>query len=308
MLSLVGKTPIIKFKNEINHHNLYAKCEWLNPTGSIKDRVAKYIIQELISTNKLQPNQPIIEASSGNMGTSLAAIGKLYNHPVHITCPSKTGSIKRAMIENFGANLTICKNTSDSKNPNFYVNKAKSLVNQLNGILIDQYDNPLNTLCHYKTTGLEIVNHFLTQLLDIDYFITVGGSGGTITGCAKRIKEIFPKAKVIMPDPKGSVYYDIFYNGKTIQENIYSYKVEGPGNPVFCKSMDLAYIDEITQFTDNQAIQGCKDLADEQGIYAGHSSGANYFIAKKLIEKLPSNRKYNIVIMILDSGMKYSFN
>lgn len=110
-----------------------------------------------------------------------------------------------------------------------------------------------------------------------------------------------------MPDPKGSVYYDIFYHGAPIQENIYSYKVEGPGNPVFCKSMDLSFIDEIIQFTDNQAIQGCYDLAHEQGIYAGHSSGANYFIAKKLIEKLPQNQSYNILIMILDSGMKYTF-
>lgn len=92
------------------------------------------------------------------------------------------------------------------------------------------------------------------------------------------------------------------------KQNIHSYKVEGPGNPVFCKSMDLSYIDEVIQFTDNQAMQGCDELAIEQGIYAGHSSGANYFIAKKLIEKLPKDKNYNILIMILDSGMKYDFN
>ncbi|OEZ33375.1 cystathionine beta-synthase [Francisella endosymbiont of Amblyomma maculatum] len=307
MLSLIGKTPIIKLKNTINNHNLYAKCEWLNPTGSIKDRVAKYILEDLIINKKISSKQAIVEASSGNMGTSLAAIGKLYGHPVYITCPAKTGKIKRTMIRSFSANLTICKNTADYNDKDFYVNKAKQIVKDISGILINQYDNQLNTECHYKTTGQEIVNYFLTQLFNIDYFITVGGSGGTITGCAKRIKEIYPQTKVIMPDPKGSVYYDIFHHGAPIQENIHSYKVEGPGNPVFCNSMDLSYIDEIIQFTDDQAIQGCHYLANEQGIYAGHSSGANYFVAKKLIEKLPQHQSYNILIMVLDSGMKYTF-
>ncbi|WP_044247659.1 PLP-dependent cysteine synthase family protein [Francisella hispaniensis] len=307
MLSLIGKTPIIKLKNTINNHNLYAKCEWLNPTGSIKDRVAKYILEDLINNKKILTNQPLVEASSGNMGTSLAAIGKLYNHPVYITCPAKTGQIKREMIKSFGANLTICKNTADYRDKDFYVNKAKEIAKNIDGILINQYDNQLNTECHYKTTGQEIVNYFLTQSFNIDYFITVGGSGGTISGCAKKIKEIYPQTKVIMPDPKGSVYYDIFYNGAPIKENIHSYKVEGPGNPVFCKSMKLSYIDEIIQFSDDQAIQGCLDLSNEQGIYAGHSSGANYFVAKKLIEKLPQHKSYNILIMVLDSGMKYTF-
>ena len=307
MLSLIGNTPIIKLRNLDTKHNIFAKCEWLNPTGSIKDRVAKYILEKLTERKEIQARQAIIEASSGNMGTSLAAIGKLYNHPVHITCPEKTGSMKRAMIESFGANLSICKNTSDHQNPEFYLNKAKMIANETNGILINQYDNKLNTQCHYETTGQEIVDYFLEQNVDIDYFITVGGSGGTITGCARKIKEIYPKTKVIMPDPKGSIYYDIFYNGKPNPQNIYSYKVEGPGNPVFCKSMNLKYIDEIIQFTDEQAINGCLELANEQGIYAGHSSGANYFIAKNLLNLIPQDNSYNILIMILDSGMKYTF-
>ncbi|MED7789330.1 cysteine synthase family protein [Francisella sp. 19X1-34] len=307
MLSLIGNTPIIKLKNPHTKHNIFAKCEWLNPTGSIKDRVAKYILENLIKIKQIQPGQTIVEASSGNMGTSLAAIAKFYNHPVHITCPEKTGLMKRSMIKSFGANLTICKNTADHHDPDFYVNKAKAIAHETNGILINQYDNKLNTQCHYQTTGQEIVDYFIEKNINIDYFITVGGSGGTITGCSKKIKEIFPNAKTIMPDPKGSVYYDIFYNGKPNPKNIYSYKVEGPGNPVFCESMDLKYIDEVIQFTDQQAINGCHDLASEQGIYAGHSSGANYFAVKKLLNLIPNDDSYNILIMILDSGMKYTF-
>ncbi|KEI35509.1 cystathionine beta-synthase [Francisella sp. W12-1067] len=307
MLSLIGNTPIIKLKAPNDKHHFFAKCEWLNPTGSIKDRVAKYIVQELTNSKQLKPNQAIVEASSGNMGTSLAALGKLYNHPVYITCPEKTGPTKRVMIEKLGAKLTVCKNTSDYKDPEFYVNRAKKIATEIDGILINQYDNKLNTLCHYETTGQEIVDFFTKNNLSLDYFITVGGSGGTITGCAKKIKEHFPDAKVIMPDPKGSVYYDIFNYGKPIQENIHSYKVEGPGNPVFCQSMDLSYIDEVIQFDDVQAFNSCNDLAKEQGIYAGHSSGANYLIANQLLKTLPLDRSYNILIMILDSGMKYTF-
>ena len=189
----------------------------------------------------------------------------------------------------------------------FYVNKAKQIALNLNGVLINQYDNKLNTQCHYETTGQEIVDFFLQKQISIDYFITVGGSGGTITGCAKKIKEYFPKAKVIMPDPKGSVYYDLFHKKRIYQENIYSYKVEGPGNPIFCQSMDLSYIDDIIQFNDDEAISSCLSLAKEQSIYGGHSSGANYFIAKKIINDLPNDKSYNIVTMVLDSGMKYTF-
>ncbi|MGQ4001653.1 cysteine synthase family protein [Francisellaceae bacterium CB299] len=306
MLSLIGDTPIIKFKTK-SKHNIFAKCEFLNPTGSIKDRVAKYIVEKLILDKKLLPKQPIVEASSGNMGTSLAAIGRLYDHPVYITCPSKTGNNKRQSIESFGADLTICKNTSDGEDPEFYVNRARQIAKDVGGVFINQYDNELNTLCHYATTAQEIVDFFIKENLQIDYFVTVGGSGGTVTGCAKKIKEYFPAAKVIMPDPKGSVYYDLFYKGKIIKENIHSYKVEGPGNPVFCKSMDLNYIDEIIQFEDDDAIKSCIKLAQEQGIYAGHSSGSNYFVIDKMIANLPKDKPCNIVTLILDSGIKYSF-
>ena len=306
MLSLIGNTPIIKLKLDTKHQ-VFAKCEFLNPTASIKDRVAKYIVEKLKSTNTLKPEQAIVECSSGNMGTSLAAVGQLYNHPVYITCPDKTGLVKRRMIEDFGANLTVCKNTTDCEDPEFYVNKAKQLAKDFNGIHINQYDNVLNTDCHYETTGLEIVNYFLENNLEIDYFITVGGSGGTVTGCAKRIKENFPNAKVIMPDPKGSVYYDIFYNGRVIKENIHGYKVEGPGNPTPCKSMDLQYIDRVIQFNDDDAFKACRLLAQDQGICGGHSSGANYFVVDKILSELPRDKSYNIVTMILDSGIKYNF-
>lgn len=305
MHPLIGNTPIIPL--ETSKHELYAKCEWLNLTGSIKDRVAQYIIHQAKASKKLQPQQYIVEASSGNMGTSLSAIGKMLGHPVHITCPEKTGAMKRNMVKFFGAELTVCPNTTDGNDPDFYVNQAKKIALEKNGYLVNQYDNTLNTDCHYHTTGQEIVDYFTEHDLSLDYFITVGGSGGTITGCAKKIKEHFPHCQVVMPDPKGSIYYDLFHQGKIVKENIHGYQVEGPGNPVFCQSMDLSYIDQVIQFDDQEAFHGCLDLAKEHGIYAGHSSGANFYIAKKLLAQLNPNANQNVLIMILDSGMKYDF-
>jgi len=307
MMELIGNTPTIKLKTN-SKHSIYAKCEFLNPTASIKDRVAKYIILDLKKNNILKNYQPIVEASSGNMGTSLAAIGCILNHPVYITCPEKTGMMKRSMIENFGGMLTVCKNTTNTSDVDFYVNKANMIAKEINGILVNQYDNKLNTQCHYDTTGQEIVDEFISQNINLDYFITVGGSGGTITGCAKKIKEHFPNVKVIMPDPKGSIYYDLFYTGRTNKENIHRYKVEGPGNPVFCESMDLSYIDQIIQFTDDEAINACGTLTKEQGLYCGHSSGANYLIAKRILDKIDNKASQNILILLLDSGMKYNLS
>jgi cystathionine beta-synthase len=301
---LVGNTPIIKLKT-INNINLWAKCEFTNLTASIKDRVAKYIIEKAYENGELSKGQLIVEASSGNMGTSLAAIAQKYGNPVHIVCPAKTGIIKRKMIEMYGAKLTIGQNTCDVNDKDFYVNLAKDIATKENAYLVNQYDSLLNKECHYHTTGSEIVYFFKIQDINLDYFITVGGSGGTVSGCAKKIKENFD-AKVIMPDPIGSVYYDLFYNKKIIPENIKNYKVEGPGNPKMCKSMDFNYIDEIVQFIDEDAFKGCDILAKKHGVSAGHSSGANFHIANQLIDKINTNNKdINILIILADSGMKY---
>ena len=305
MLNLIGNTPIVKIETGIEHINLYAKCEFMNPTGSIKDRVAKYIFEHLKTKNSLKKTKLIVEASSGNMGTSLAALSKFYGYKVHITCPEKTGLLKRNMIKEFGADLTICPSVTDTSDPNFYVNTARKIAIDNNGYFINQYDNFLNVDCHYDTTGQEIIDYFDEKEMGLDYFITVGGSGGTITGCAKKIRSRFPHVQVVMPDPCGSVYYDLFYHNKVIEKNIYGYKVEGPGNPVYCKSMDLSLLDQVIRFTDNDAFQACRELSKEHGILGGHSSGANYFVYKKLLSFIDLKRKQNILIIIPDNGIKY---
>ena len=155
------------------------------------------------------------------------------------------------------------------------------------------------------TTGKEIVDYFIKKKQTLDYFITVGGSGGTVTGCAQRIKESLRETQVIMPDPIGSIYYDLFYYHKVIPEHIKSYRVEGPGNPVFCQSMDLSFIDQVMQFSDEEAFDACDLLARKFGLLVGHSAGANYHIAQKLIQTLTISTSINILILLPDSGIKY---
>lgn len=305
MRTLIGKTPIIQLESGHPKVNLYAKCEFLNPTASIKDRVAAYILEHARSQGLLQHQQLIVEASSGNMGASLAAIGRQYGHPVHITCPQKTGNIKRNIIEKLGATLTICPNLTDKNDPRFYVNQARSIAKEKKGFLVNQYDSLLNRECHYMTTGQEIVDDFIEKKKTLDYFITVGGSGGTVTGCAHRIKEYFPQTRVVMPDPIGSVYHDLFYCKKIIPENIRCYRVEGPGNPTFCQAMDLSFIDQVMQFSDEEAIEACDLLARKFGLLVGHSAGANYHIAQKIIHALDIQKSINILILLPDSGIKY---
>ena len=305
--TLIGNTPVIHLKTANKHVRLFAKCEFLNPTASIKDRVAKYIIEKARKSGDLKPAQLIVEASSGNMGTSVAAVAREYGHPVHITCPEKTGKIKRRMIETFGATLTVCRTTTDTQSGDFYVNRAKAIAAEKNGFLINQYDNLLNPECHYMTTGKEIVEYCIQHRLNLDYFIHVGGSGGTVSGCARRIKAHFPLAKVIMPDPVGSVYYDLKHQGAIIPDNVRSYCVEGPGNPVYCRSMDLNCIDTIIQFNDQDALDACDRLARNFGLLVGHSSGANFYIAQKLISQLQTStdKTVNIMMLLPDSGIKY---
>lgn len=209
------------------------------------------------------------------------------------------------MITSFGADLTICPNIVNTSDQKFYVNQARNFSRAINGYFINQYDNHLNTKCHYEKTGHEIVDYFYNTNQSLDYFITVGGSGGTVTGCAKKIKEYFPNVKVIMPDPYGSVYYDLFYHQRVIDSNIKKYKVEGPGNPINCSSMNLSYIDKVIQFSDHEAFDACDKLSARHGLLCGHSSGANYFGYLKLLSSIKKNRAANILIMLPDSGMKY---
>lgn len=305
MLGTIGNTPLVQLKSPHPALRLFGKLEMFNPSGSIKDRVAHYIVEQAERNGLIKPGATLVECSSGNMGTSLAMVGALKGYRVIITVPDKTGPVKRKMIENYGAQVVVCPGKVAADHPDHYTQQARRIAEQTPGAyFINQYQNPWNTDCHAATLGPELYRQ--TQGA-VDVLIACGGSGGTVSGVARYLKSQNPALKVIMPDPYGSLYYDLFYHHKIIPENVYPYQVEGPGNPVCCKTMDLSLIDEVVRFRDEDAFQTRTQLTQEQGIFAGDSSCAAYWVFKQVANRLASEaeRPLTVVLILPDSGMKY---
>ena len=304
VLDLIGNTPIIKlakFNPELKF-NLYAKCEMFNPSLSIKDRIVVSIIKDLEEKRTLKPGCTIIEASSGNTGSSLAMVAAVLGYKAIITVPEKASQEKIRAMLSFGAEVFVCPSGVRHDSPEHYINKAKQLASGLTGsILLGQYENQLNVQTHYEKTAREIWQQMEGK---IDYLIATASSGGTITGIAKYFKERNSDVKVIMPDPVGSVFYHHYHQQNETQ--LIPYLVEGAGKDQICSIHDFNYIDDVQQFTDEEAFSAVRKLARTEGILAGGSSGGVLSVAEKLNEGFSSkNTDINVVLILPDSGFKY---
>ena len=262
---LIGNTPILKIKIEFNNkiQNIYTKLEYYNYTGSIKDRIANFIINKSYENGSLKENMPIVEATSGNTGISFAALGSLYNHPVHIFMPDWASTERRKIMELYGAKVyLVSKKEGGFKEA---IKRADNLAQEIDGFRPNQFSNELNTLAHYETTGKEIVD----KVSKIDAFVSGIGTGGTLIGTGKRIKEEYPEAKIIAMEPE---------NMTLLSENkkIGSHKIEGIGDDFIPDLVDKKVIDKVITISDEEAINMTKRLARELGIGVGISSGANF--------------------------------
>ena len=284
--NLIGNTPIIKIKARYKENivNVYAKLEYYNYTGSIKDRLALYIIKDAKIRGILKEGMPIIEATSGNTGISFAAIGAYYNHPVHIFIPN-TASIERIkLMKLYGANVYIVSNGFKEA-----IEKANQLTKELNGFTPDQFNNIKNIETHYKTTGLEIIK----QIKKIDSFVSGIGTGGTLIGVAKRIKEKHKKVKIIALEPDE---LPIMTKGITKGKH----RIEGIGDDFIPKIVDKNIIDKIITIKDEDGINTSKILAKKFGLGIGISSGANL-----LASIITANNNDNVVTIFPDDSKKY---
>lgn len=285
--NLIGNTPLIKinykYKNKLKY--IYAKLEYYNLSGSIKDRVAFYIINKAKEDGTLKENMPIIEATSGNTGISLSALGAYYKHPVYIFMPDWVSKERIKIMKMYGANVTlISKNQGGFKE---CIRQAEELSKKINGFLANQFSNKDNVLAHYETTGNEIINK-----IKVDGFISGIGTGGTLIGTSKKIKEKYD-AKVYAIEPK---------NMALIKEGtIGSHKIEGIGDEFIPDIVDLNMIDEIILISDEDALKMSQKLAKELGIGVGISSGANMVGAILMNEKIGGN----IVTVFPDDLKKY---
>ncbi|MDQ8039913.1 MAG: cysteine synthase family protein [Rickettsiella sp.] len=303
ILESIGNTPLVNLaKLSPNKQvTILAKCEFMNPSGSIKDRIVDYIIRDAERQGLLKPGGTIVENTSGNTGAAIAMIAAIKGYKAILTMPDKVSQEKQNALKAFGAEIVVTPTSAPPDSPEHYVNVAKRIAAQTaNSFRIDQYDNPKNPEAHYTTTGPEIWQQTQGQC---DIFIASGSTGGTVSGVGKYLKEKNPNIQIIMPDPIGSIYYAYFKTGKIPVSGNCSYFVEGVGEDHLAKAMDFSVVDDVIPFTDKDAFFTARQLAREEGILAGGSAGANVWAALQLTQKL--TKPTTIVTILPDSGIKY---
>jgi len=284
---LIGSTPLIKIKYKYNgvENYIYTKLEYYNLTGSIKDRIVYYILDKAIKENELKQDMPLIEATSGNTGISLSAIGAYLNHPVYIFMPDWVSHERLELMKLYGANvILVSKEEGGFKK---CVELAKEFSIKYNGFLLNQFSNKYNADVHYNTTGVEIINK-----IKADAFVSGIGTGGTLIGIGKRLKEKY-NADIYALEP------DTMSLIKT--GNNSSHKIEGIGDDFIPDIVDLNLIKDVILINDIDAINMSKKLSKELGLGVGISSGAN-MIASILLKDLGYK---NIVTVFPDDNKKY---
>ncbi len=301
ILSLVGNTPMVRL-NRIGMGipaKILLKLELLNPGGSVKDRIGVAMLQRAIDEGKIKQGGTIVEPSSGNTGVGLAMAANLLGFKLIVTMPDKMSIEKKNLLEGYGARVVICPTNVPPNDSRNYIQVAKKISEETpNSLMPNQYYNEANPLAHYKTTGKEIWEQTGGA---VTHFVAGMGTGGTITGAGRYLKEKNPKVKVIGVDPEGSAFYSLFHGQKSIPTRIY--KIEGIGEDFLPGTMDLSMLDDVVKVTDNEAYAMARRLAFEEAILAGSSSGAALVGALKVAKDLG---KDSIVVTILpDRGDRY---
>ena len=282
---LIGDTPIIKLKS---YDNIYAKCEFLNPTGSIKDRAAFGMLQNALQNGTINKNTHIIEPTSGNTGIALAAICASLGLKLTIIMPESMSIERRKLIQIFGANVIL---TNSNLGMQGSIDKAKQICNQEpNNIILDQFSNNNNVMSHYQT-ALEIINDMGE---DLDIFVTSVGTGGTLSGIAKELKKYNPNIKIVAIEPTKSAVL----SGKKPQPH----NIQGIGAGFVPKILDTKLIDQVVMVDDQDAIQTAKLLVQKEGLLVGISSGANVWGSQYVALKYPN---CNILTILCDTAQRY---
>lgn len=293
MNSLIGNTPMIKikykYKNQEKH--IYVKLEQYNLTGSIKDRIAYYIIEESKKKNILKNKMPIIEATSGNTGISFSALGAKYNYPVYIFMPEWVSKERIDLMKLYGAKVILVSKESGGFKK--CISLANQLARQLNGFRPNQFSNPLNTECHYKYTATEILNQL--NDINIEAFISGVGSGGTLMGISNRLKEEYPNLIVAAIEPSNMP----LLSNKPIIGN---HKIEGIGDDFIPDLVDTTIINKVFDIDDEDAINMAKLISQKLGLGVGISSGANLLGAILLNNQ---EKISNSVTIFPDDNKKY---
>ncbi|MHB8568123.1 MAG: PLP-dependent cysteine synthase family protein [Nitrososphaerales archaeon] len=301
ILSVIGNTPLVRLgKISASLKPLIlAKLEYLNPGGSIKDRIGIAMITEAEKEGLLKPGGTIIEPTSGNTGVGLALAAISRGYSLKVTMPDKMSIEKKRLLEAFGAIVVVCPSDRTHGHPEHYISVAKRLARETpNSFMPDQYSNLSNPRAHYVGTGREIWQQTNGK---VTHFVAGMGTGGTISGVAKYLKEQNEKIRVIGVDPEGSILKDLFERGN--KHNGHEYKIEGIGEDFLPGTTDLSLIDQIIKVSDEESYSMARRLVREEAMLVGSSSGAAVVGALKIAENM--NEKNVVVTILPDRGERY---
>jgi cysteine synthase A len=294
-LDLVGNTPLVRVNNLIKKDELkadvLAKLEYFNPAGSVKDRIAKEMIQDALEKGLINENTTLIEPTSGNTGIGLSAVATALNLKIIITMPETMSVERRNLMKAYGAELVLTPGSEGMKGA---IAKAKELASQIeNSFLPGQFENPANPTAHYKTTGPEIYEQTEGK---VDIFVAGVGTGGTISGIGKYLKEKNPEVKVVAVEPASSPVLSTGKGG--------AHKIQGIGAGFVPETLDTKIYDEIITVENEDAFATGKEMAKTEGILVGISSGAALYAAKELAKR-EENAGKTIVVLLPDGGDRY---
>ena len=301
ILEAVGHTPLVRL-NRINQGlkpQIYVKADYINPGGSVKDRIGITMIDEAERQGLLKPGGTIIEGTSGNTGMGLAIVAAVRGYKMVFTITDKQSKEKVDLLKALGAEVIVCPTAVEPEDPRSYYSVAKKLAREIpNSFYPNQYANPMNPEAHYRTTGPEIWEDSEGK---ISHFVCGLGTGGTISGVGKYLKEKNPAVKIIGVDPYGSLYYDFVKRGETIKAK--TYVVEGIGEDFFPTTMNLKILDDIIQVNDEECFVVARRLVKQEGIFTGGSGGGCISATLRLAKDL-GPRDF-VVAFLPDTGMRY---
>lgn len=292
VIDMIGNTPIVSLE-QTTGLNIYAKAEFLNPGGSIKDRVAKNMVEQAEKAGKLKKGMTIVEPTSGNTGIGLSLVGVRKGYKVIIVMPENMSEERKKIIRRLGAELVL---TPEELSIGGAVDKAEEILSELgdNGFMPQQFTNPNNPKIHYQTTGPEIYQQLNEK---VDIFVSGLGSGGTLQGVGRYLKDKNPDLKVVAVEPKNV--------SALLGHEPGLHQIQGIGDGFIPEVLDTELIDEIVEVTDEDAINTTRELAQVQGLLCGTSSGANVWAAKKMAEKYGKDK---VIATVLADRMERYFS